>query len=189
MSARAAASELSSGVTAGSEAGARVLVVMGVSGAGKSTVARRLAEQLRWDFAEGDELHPAANVAKMAAGQPLTDADRHPWLLLVASWIDSQLEARRSGVITCSALKRGYRDVLRRTEVVFVYLEVSRAELARRVQARAGHFMPASLLDSQLDALEPPGGDERALRIDADGNPSRTVELIMRGLAELSGDR
>ena len=158
-----------------SAAGARVVIVMGVSGAGKSTVARRLAEALGWDFAEGDELHPAANVAKMAAGQPLSDVDRQPWLLRVADWIEAELEARRSGVITCSALKRRYRDMLRRPEVVFVYLEVSRAELARRVQARAGHFMPASLLDSQLEALEPPGADEQALRIDADGSPRRKI--------------
>jgi gluconokinase len=162
----------------------RVVVVMGVSGAGKSTVARRLADVLGWDFAEGDELHPAANVAKMAAGQPLNDADRHPWLLRVAAWIDAEISANRSGVIACSALTHAYRDLLRRPEVVFVYLEVSRAELARRVRARAGHFMPASLLDSQLEALEPPGPDERALRIDADGSPGRTVELIRRRLTE-----
>lgn len=155
---------------------------MGVAGAGKSTVALRLAGELGWDFEEGDELHPAANVAKMAAGQPLTDADRWPWLEQVARWIDAEIAAGRRGVITCSALKRAYRDVLRRPEVLFVYLSVPRAELERRMATRAGHFMPAALLDSQLAALEPPGDDESALSVDASGDPARTVELIERAL-------
>jgi gluconokinase len=142
-----------------------VLVVMGVSGAGKSTVARRLASRLGWDFEEGDALHPAANVAKMAAGEALSDADRVPWLAAVASWIDAELEADRRGVITCSALKRRYRDELRRPGVLFVLLDVPRAELERRLQRRRGHFMPASLLDSQLATLEPPATDEDALTL------------------------
>src|SRR5579871_2596663 len=96
---------------------ATVVVVMGVAGAGKSTVARRLADALGSDFAEGDELHPAESVAKMAAGEPLTDADRRPWLEQVGSWIDAEIKAGRSGVITCSALKRSYRDLLRRPQV------------------------------------------------------------------------
>ena len=108
-----------------------VVVMMGVSGAGKSTIARRLASVLGWDFAEGDELHSAANVAKMAAGQPLTDADRRPWLEQVAHWIDTEIKAGRSGVVTCSALKRAYRDMLRRPQVLFVYLSVPRADLER----------------------------------------------------------
>src|SRR5580693_3470155 len=109
------------------------VVVMGVSGAGKSTIARRLADELGWDFAEGDDLHPLANVAKMAAGHPLTDADREPWLDAVASWIDGEIETGRHGVITCSALKRSYRDRLRRPQVLFVYLSVPRTELERRL--------------------------------------------------------
>lgn len=159
-----------------------VVVVMGVSGAGKTTVARRLSEELHWDFEEGDELHPAANVAKMAAGVPLTDADRRPWLAAVAGWIDGEIAAGRRGVITCSALKRAYRDVLRRPQVLFVYLAVRRAELERRMAHRSGHFMPAKLLDSQLQALEPPGADEAALTIAAEGDPARTVSSIVGAL-------
>lgn len=161
----------------------RVAVVMGVAGAGKSTVARSLAERQGWDFAEGDDLHPARNVAKMAAGQPLTDADRQPWLEAVAQWIDKQIAAERDGVIACSALKRGYRDRLRRPAVVFVYLAVDRDELRRRLERRTGHFMPASLLDSQLADLEEPGADEHAITVDAGGAPARTVALITAQLA------
>ncbi len=160
------------------------VVVMGVSGAGKSTVARCLAEQLDWDFAEGDDLHPAANVAKMSAGLPLTDADREPWLQQIAGWIDREVAAGRHGVITCSALKRAYRDVLRRPQVLFVYLSVPRAELQRRMANRHGHFMPASLLDSQLDALQAPGEDEAALTLAAGEDPARAVALIRARLAE-----
>jgi gluconokinase len=159
------------------------VVVVGVSGAGKSTIARGLAERLGWDLAEGDDLHPAANVAKMAAGQPLTDADREPWLAAVAGWIDGEIEAGRNGVITCSALKRSYRNRLRRPQVLFVYLSVPRAELERRLQSRTGHYMPASLLASQLEALEPPGEDEAALTIAASDDPARNVELITARLA------
>jgi gluconokinase len=159
-----------------------VVVMMGVSGAGKSTVAQRLAQQLGWDFAEGDQLHPAANVAKMAAGQPLTDADRWPWLEQVARWIDTEIASGRSGVITCSALKRAYRDRLRRPEVLFVYLSVPRVELERRMATRSGHFMPAGLLDSQLEALEPPDADEAALTAPAEGDPAHAVELIKSAL-------
>lgn len=160
------------------------VVVMGVSGAGKSTIAHLLSEELGWDFAEGDDLHPAANVAKMAAGEPLTDADREPWLEQVARWIDGEIEAGRHGVITCSALKRAYRDMLRRPEVLFVYLVVPRDELERRLTERTGHYMPARLLGSQLEALEPPDDDELALTIEAGGSPARTLELIRARLAD-----
>lgn len=168
---------------------AAVVVVMGVAGAGKSTVARGLADSLGWDFAEGDELHSEQSVAKMAAGQPLTDADRWPWLEQVAHWIDAEIEAGRNGVITCSALKRSYRDILRRPQVRFVYLAVPRAELERRVAQRPEHYMPASLLDSQLAALEPPAADEGPIVIEAAGDPGRSVELIRERLLGAGSDR
>ncbi len=163
-----------------------VLVVMGVSGSGKSTFAAQLAARLGWDLVEGDDLHPAANVAKMAAGVPLTDEDRAPWLAAIAGWIDAEAEASRSGVITCSALKRAYRDALRRPEVRFVYLEVGRAELERRLAARRGHYMPASLLDSQLEALEPPGDDEDAITVDG-GDIGAAVSQVMGLLSATVG--
>jgi gluconokinase len=165
-----------------------VVVVMGVSGAGKSTVTRRVSKRLGWDFEEGDALHPAANVAKMAAGEPLTDADRRPWLEAVAAWIDAELESGRHGVITCSALKRRYRDQLRRPGVLFVHIDVPRAELRRRLARRRGHFMPASLLDSQLATLEPPTADEDALTIRAD-NLSGEVERIAAVVSSRARDR
>jgi|SRR5579863_568859 len=163
---------------------ASVVVVMGVAGAGKSTVGRALADALGWDFAEGDYLHTAESVAKMAAGQPLTDADRWPWLEQVAYWIDAEIEAGRSGVITCSALKRSYRDILRRPQVRFVYVSVPRAELERRVAQRPDHYMPASLLDSQLATLEPPTDDEGAIVVETAGDPASAVEQIRKRLSE-----
>ena len=165
---------------------ALVVAVMGVAGAGKSTVARRLADELGWDFAEGDDFHSPANIAKMAAGEPLTDSERGPWLDDIARWIDGELLAHRCGVVACSALKRAYRDRLRRPEVVFAYLHASRIDLERRLTERHGHFMPASLLDSQLAALEPPAGDERALAVEVDDDPSRTVERIRERLAAVA---
>jgi gluconokinase len=143
-----------------------VLVLMGVSGCGKSTVAGVLAGRLGWDLGEGDDLHPPANVEKMAAGHPLTDDDRWPWLERVADWIRERTDAARPGIITCSALKRTYRDILRGEHVVFVYLHGTREQIATRLANRHGHYMPPSLLDSQFADLEPPGDDERALRID-----------------------
>lgn len=160
-----------------------ILVVMGVAGSGKSTVGQLLAERLGWDFGEGDELHPPANVAKMAAGQRLTDVDRAPWLARVRTWIDEQVAAGRPGVITCSALTRSYRDVLREPHVVFVHLAGARDLLTARLAARRGHFMPLALLDSQLADLEPPGPDERAITVDLDTAPADQVEQIMSALA------
>ena len=159
-----------------------VLVIMGVSGCGKSTVAGLLAGRLGWDLAEGDDMHSAANIAKMAAGHPLTDEDRWPWLARVAEWIRAHTKAHRPGIVTCSALKRSYRDVLRGDDVVFVYLAASRELIARRLAARHGHFMPAALLDSQFAALEPPGPDEQAITVDISGSPNQTASLIMAAL-------
>ena len=143
-----------------------VLVVMGVTGSGKSTLAALLAQRLGWRLQEGDALHPQANVDKMAAGQPLDDADRQPWLRLVAAWIDARAAAGEPGIVTCSALRRAYRDVLRREDVRFVHLTGERRLLAQRMLERSGHFMPASLLDSQLATLEAPDADEAAIAID-----------------------
>ena len=161
-----------------------VLVIMGVSGSGKSTIAALLAERLGWTFEEGDSLHPTANVEKMAAGIPLTDEDRWPWLAKVADWIDGRLDTGENGIITCSALKRSYRNVVNRrgSGVEFVYLAVSRVELEKRVEHRPGHFMPASLLDSQLDTLEPPALSEPAIEVDASTDPQLVVDRIMRQL-------
>lgn len=159
-----------------------VLVVMGVSGCGKTTVAALLAGRLGWPFAEGDDLHPAANVAKMHAGHPLDDADRWPWLAKIAEWVDERLDTGSGGVITCSALKRKYRDVMRRDGVVFVYLHGTHEEIARRLAARHGHFMPASLLDSQFADLEEPGSDENAIRVDIGGDAAALADEIERRL-------
>ncbi|MBS1674064.1 MAG: gluconokinase [Actinobacteria bacterium] len=144
-----------------------ILVVMGVSGSGKSTLAGVLSGRLGWDLKEGDDLHPAANVHKMESGIPLTDDDRWPWLERIRSWIAAELEAGRPGVVTCSALKRSYRDVLAMPGVRFVHLAGTRGELAERLGRRLGHFMPASLLDSQLETLEPLGEDEDGIVVDA----------------------
>lgn len=159
-----------------------VLVLMGVSGCGKSTVAGLLAGRLGWDLGEGDDLHPAANVAKMAAGHPLTDEDRRPWLERVAAWIRERLDAGCDGIITCSALKRSYRDILRADGVVFVYLAGSRELIAARLAKRHGHYMPPSLLDSQFATLEPPGPDESAIQIDIDSPPRVQADKIVERL-------
>lgn len=158
-----------------------VLVLMGVSGCGKSTVAGVLARQFGWDLQEGDDLHPPANVEKMAAGRPLDDADRRPWLEKVAAWIREHAAAGRPGLITCSALKKSYRDVLRGDHVVFVYLAGTREEVARRLAARHGHYMPASLLDSQFADLQPPTPDERSITVNI-GRPAgdQVAEIVRR---------
>jgi gluconokinase/shikimate kinase len=162
---------------------ARVLVVMGVSGSGKSTVAELVADELGWDFAEGDAMHPQANVDKMYAGTPLTDADRWPWLDVVAGWIRTHLDDGRPGVVTCSALKRSYRDVLRAPGVVFVHIAGDGALIAERMAARSGHFMPTSLLASQLDTLEPPQDDEAYITVAADRSPAEEGAEVLDRLA------
>lgn len=163
------------------------LVVMGVAGCGKSTVAGLLADRFGWPLGEADDWHPAANVAAMTAGIPLTDADRAPWLLAVRDWIDAQAG---DCVLTCSALRRPYRDVLRTASarVRFVHLDGSRDELAARLAARTGHFMPPSLLDSQLAALEPLGADEDGVVVGITGAPAEVADRVVEAAArQVSG--
>jgi carbohydrate kinase (thermoresistant glucokinase family) len=161
-----------------------VLVVMGVSGSGKTTVAALLAGRLNWEFEDGDWLHPEANVAKMHRGIALTDEDRWPWLRAVAAWIDEKRRERRHGVVACSALKRSYRQVLigERRDVRLVYLKGDEALIARRVTTRHGHFMPASLLRSQLETLEEPGEDERPITVSIEARPAQIVSRIVEAL-------
>jgi gluconokinase len=156
-----------------------VLVFMGISGSGKSTVAGIVAGRLGWDLEEGDGLHPPANVAKMSAGTPLTDEDRWPWLDLVAAWIREHTDAAVPGVITCSALRRSYRDRLTGEHVIFVHLAGTRDTIGRRITARTDHFMPAGLLDSQLSALEPLEPDENALVVDIGPHPNELADEII----------
>jgi carbohydrate kinase (thermoresistant glucokinase family) len=160
---------------------------MGVSGCGKSTIAQLLSDRLGWPFEEGDSLHPAANVAKMAAGHPLDDADRLPWLETVAEWAEARLDSGGSGIITCSSLKRSYRDLINRRGrgVEFVYLAGTHAEIAAHLAQRTGHFMPPSLLDSQFAALEEPAADEPAIRVGVGPDPQVIVQHILDEL-ELS---
>jgi gluconokinase len=167
------------------------VVVMGVSGSGKSTVAAGLVERLGWDFAEGDEFHPAENVEKMRAGTPLTDEDRWPWLRRLADWIGEHERAGRSCIVTCSALKRSYRDLLCDGHPSVWYAHVTAdAELIRdRMQHRSGHYMPVSLLDSQLALLEPLGDDEPGARISGAGEPAAVVEELLAALSRERGIR
>jgi gluconokinase len=157
-----------------------VVVIMGVSGAGKTTIGKQLAERLHWSFIEGDVLHPPENVAKMRCGQPLTDADRAPWLGAVAGAIDGWRCRGERGVITCSALKRSYRRQIigDRRDVRLVYLEGTREFIARRLAARQGHFMPPTLLDSQFATLEPPGLDENPIAVAIDQPLDEIIKRI-----------
>jgi gluconokinase len=156
-----------------------VVVVMGVAGSGKSVVGRLLAQRLGVEFAEGDDFHPAANVAKMTAGQPLDDADREPWLDVVAGWIAGRGEL--GGVVSCSALRRRYRDRLRADTpgVFFLHLDGSPALISGRLAERTGHFMPAELLRSQVDTLEPLQPDEAGAAVVIDGPVEATVERAL----------
>jgi gluconokinase len=164
-----------------------VLVVMGVSGSGKSTVAGLLAGRLGWDLAEGDDLHPPANVAKMQAGQPLTDEDRWPWLESIAEWIRAHTASGSPGVVTCSALKKRYRDVLRGEGVVFVFLEGSKDRISDRLASRHGHFMPPALLASQFDALEAPTEDENHISLCVTATPAEEAQQIIDRLGLEAG--
>jgi gluconokinase len=160
------------------------LIVMGVSGSGKSTIAARLAERLSWTFEDGDRFHPASNVAKMSAGLPLTDEDRWPWLQAIADEIDRVCQAGGHVVIACSALKRAYRDVLvhGRGDVRIVFLKGTQPLIADRLVQRKGHFMPPGLLDSQFRTLEPPAADEDAVTVPIDASVATIVDDIVRQL-------
>jgi gluconokinase len=162
-----------------------VLVVMGVSGSGKSTIAEMLARRLHWIYEDADWLHPQANVEKMARGVPLTDDDRRPWLQAVAARIDAFRTEGRRAVVACSALKRAYRDILigERRDVRLVFLKGMREVVAQRLAGREGHFMQPSLLDSQFAVLEEPRADERPIVISIDAEPRRIVEAIVEEIA------
>ena len=159
-----------------------VLVIMGVSGSGKSTLAGVLAGKLGWDLAEGDDLHPDANVAKMHAGQALTDEDRWPWLGTIADWIKAHTAAGTPAIITCSALKKKYRDVLRGEGVVFVFLQGSKDRISDRLASRHGHFMPTSLLESQFEALEEPTEDENYVSLCVSASPAEEADEVIERL-------
>jgi gluconokinase len=164
----------------------RRIVVMGVSGCGKSTVGALLAQRLGAEFVEGDSLHPPRNVEKMAAGTPLTDADREGWLESIAARLGAARAAERSLVASCSALKRSYRDILRTSapDLRFVYLQGDFDLLGARVAARSGHYMPASLLASQFAALEEPTGDENAITLDCRLEPEALAAQAFASLSE-----
>lgn len=171
---------------------AQVLIVMGVSGSGKSTVAALIAERLGWTFIDGDSFHGPENVAKMHAGHALDDADRAPWLARIAAWIQARLEAGESAVVVCSALRRAYRDALTRgsRRVRLVYLEGDKALIAGRLAGRHGHFMSPLLLDSQFATLEAPGSDEHPITVGIADPPARIAERVVAHLQqERRGDR
>ncbi|MEW1950867.1 gluconokinase [Pseudarthrobacter sp902506025] len=163
------------------------LVVMGVAGSGKSTLAAALSRQLGWACAEADEFHPAANIAKMSQGIPLQDEDRWPWLEEIRDWMTAQAAAGKSTVLTCSALKRGYRDLLSGAQgrVVFLHLDGGADLISQRMQGREGHFMPPTLLPSQLATLEPLTPEEIAagsLRLDISHSPEELVAAVVQAL-------
>ncbi len=160
------------------------LVVMGVSGSGKSTIGEKLAERIGWRYEDGDRFHPASNVAKMSAGQPLTDEDRWPWLQAIADEIDRACKAGERAVIACSALKHAYRDILvhGRSDVRIVFLNGTPALIAGRLARRRGHFMPPGLLDSQFRTLEPPDASEHPVTVSIDASAETIVEDILRQL-------
>lgn len=162
----------------------RILVIMGVSGCGKSSVALGLRDKLGWLFQEGDELHPKANVDKMSAGIPLDDADRAPWLAICAAWIRARHDAGEGGLLTCSALKRSYRETLSQglPDVWFLYLKVPEAMLKERLAHRSHHYMPSSLLPTQLRTLEEPGPDEQALTVVAHATVEETLQAVLERL-------
>lgn len=171
-------------VNAAQSAKPPILLITGVSGSGKTTIGSLLAGRLGWEYAEADSFHPAANIAKMSAGHPLTDEDRWPWLDNIGTWIDETTAKGRPGVVTSSALKRAYRDRLLRgrPQVRLIYLDADRDTVARRLTARAGHFFPPELLDSQFGDLEPPAEDEHPVRVKVDDHdaPLTVAENLIR---------
>jgi gluconokinase len=166
----------------------KALVVMGVSGSGKSTIASMLAQRLHWVYEDGDWFHPKSNIEKMHHGEPLNDEDRWPWLRAIAEWIDATRHAGGHGVVACSALKRAYRDVLigDRRDVRLVFLKGDRDLIGRRIAARADHFMPTTLLDSQFAALQEPKADERPITVSIVPHPREIVEAIVSELGSES---
>ncbi|MGG7516329.1 gluconokinase [Allorhizobium undicola] len=164
------------------------IVVMGVSGCGKTSIGERLAERLHLPFLEGDSLHPKANVEKMAAGTPLSDEDRWPWLEAIGVHMRAALENGQGVVVSCSALKKSYRDLLRKAtghRTALVYLEGSKALLSQRMGERTGHFMPVSLLESQLATLENPAGEPLVVTVAIDRSINDIVEAALAGLSRM----
>jgi gluconokinase len=161
-----------------------VLLIMGVSGSGKTTIAVLLAGHLHWELADADSFHSAANLQKMRSGIPLTDEDRWPWLHAIAAWIDETRRAGRRGIVTCSALKRSYRKILvgGRRDVRLVYLKGDAELIGQRLAKRQGHFMPAALLQSQFDTLEEPGPDENPIVVSVAAAPEAIAARILADL-------
>lgn len=161
-----------------------VIVVMGVASSGKTSLGERLAARLGWTFRDADSFHPPQNVAKMAGGNPLNDDDRKPWLAAIAAWIDDLRISGGNGIVTCSALKRAYRDVIvgDRPDVALVYLKGSRALIGARMASRQHHFMPTALLDSQFATLEEPGAEERPVVVSVESSKEAIVADVLTRL-------
>jgi carbohydrate kinase (thermoresistant glucokinase family) len=161
-----------------------VLVIMGVSGCGKTTIAELLSRELGWAYRDGDEFHPKSNVEKMHSGTPLTDDDRWPWLEAIAAWIDERRNAGEHGIVTCSALKKSYREILigERKDVGLIYLKGTEDLIAQRLSKRKDHFMPKGLLRSQFQTLEEPGASEHPITVSIEPTPEEIVAAILSEL-------